>query len=127
VEDSYGRRTKTILKPYLECAPANVAEDANDTVHNPYEHLTCYKAKDVRDSNPPPDAPPDTVTVRNFVEDDLDLDLKNGQLLCMPSLADFPGAPTPLPSGTPTLTGTITTTPTVTATATATATATNTP
>lgn len=100
VTDAYGNRTKKILKPYLECSPANVAGDANDMLKNPNEHLTCYKARDATAS-----AAPD-VTVRNYFEPTmLKLDLFKGQILCMPSLAFFQ-VPTAGPSQTPTVTPT---------------------
>jgi hypothetical protein len=100
VTDAYGNRKKKIIKPFLECSPANVAGDANPVVNNPNEHLTCYKARDATASQPP------DVTVRNHFDPMmLDLDLVRGQLLCMPSLAFFK-VPTSAPSQTPTATPT---------------------
>lgn len=96
VIDQFGSELNAVLRPFLECNPAQRTKGAGATpspLVNPQAHLVCYKIKTEKDPGNQDLKLPRKVMIRNKVEPGVQAieyyDVMKSDLVCMPSNEDL--------------------------------------
>lgn len=97
VFDQFGKEMNAVLKPFLECNPAQRTKGAGVTpspLLHPEAHLVCYKIKTEKDAGNEDLKLPRKIVVRNKVEPGVQAieyyDVMKSDLVCMPSTKELP-------------------------------------
>jgi len=94
--DQFGSEFNAVLKPFLECNPAQRSDGVvpPPTLAHPEAHLVCYKIRTEKDPTNESLMLPRQIAIRNEVEMGVEAaeeyyDVMKSDLVCMPSVKRF--------------------------------------